>query len=396
MASKTNIKTNIKQGCIVYYPANSTYEEKDILLIDAADEQVVGLFTAEKKPFKCYSASKENLTNFGAFLQSYLKYKYGFDLKKEELSKAGEVYLFFQLWEELIDCFNSGTPRSIVPLLARVRAMQIGFFGGINTALNLIEEFTTHVIVRLLEGTPYYERDVTSKPRRWTPNGVNWLQSLRTLAGSLATAKRNLIGKTSGTVEDLHQFTRNNIRFWESYEKKPGDEKCCDMSSYTYSLARMHRARGQFSLSLLFLHRALDFYLQYIALRLGPTVLAERSDGRGWGYTGSDSGLEVNPLRTFTKLEASNSYAGLHSFTATVRDVNESRNKLLMTHYVYGIDEAASQSFITGFETIVNRIEVNDRLLRARSTWEPLPRIDPFFVFELEGSMDVFLAEVKI
>src|SRR5438445_3005131 len=98
---------------ILRYPQSPDYTENDILLIDSADEEIVRLVIADKKPFKCFAPSNANLSKYEGVFRQYLKYIYSLDAAETSIARDDPHLLFFGIWERLIEDFNNMLPRSV-------------------------------------------------------------------------------------------------------------------------------------------------------------------------------------------------------------------------------------------------------------------------------------------
>jgi hypothetical protein len=374
--------------------SSTEYTENDILIIDSSDEEVMRAFLAEKRPLKCFSAPTEALQKYDLVLRHWIKYLHAPTAPNDWTDGNAAQLLFFSLWEKLVEDFNAASPRSVLKNVARLREQKNVFFPNLDAVLNVLQLFCEHVMIPCLEATPFGERDEgdANKPRRWSTQSVNWLQSLRTLINRLEQARRSVHPVTVPTFDTLLAFVRASVKAWETFEKMDSEGKCFALSSYTYGLAEMFEGRGQYGVSILLLHRALDLYFCYWGIKKGWVI--ERTN-EGFRYAGTNDKL-VTVLESFKVLDSNRFFPPALNAEPDVRIVNDARNLLLMTHHVYGIKAANARILRFKVEALITTIEGigHSRWSQVRLQWLPLPQIHQKCLFELEPSMNTYLAEV--
>jgi len=379
-------------GSILRYRNKPEYAENDILIIDSSDIDIVRLDFAKKMPSRCFSALTENIDKYELVFKHYVKYRFAPSCPRTWTTGDSTHMLFFTLWEKLVEDFNAALPRSVLWDVQTIRGVKLDFFPNLDAILNVLELVTIHLMMPCLEGSPFYGRGAQKKPRQWSTQYVDWLQDLALVVNSLERARRALAPLTVPMIDGLLLFVRDGIRAWQAFAKMDGRGKCFTLSSYTFGLAELFEERGQYGVSLLLLHRALDLYFIFCAI--GAGLLVETYNG--FEYTGSFYRSAVNVYQSFKILDGSGFFAPGLNAEPQIRFLNDARNLHLMTHQVYGITESELKGLRTVVGTLIQSIEGvgNGRWTQARHHWFPMPRIDPKCLFESEPSISTYLSEV--
>jgi hypothetical protein len=379
---------------ILCYSGTSEYSERDILIISSEDEDVVRLYLSAKKPFKCFVASGENIANHEPVLKYYIKYEHAPSSTNVSFDGNSAHFVFFSDWEKLVEDFNAMQPRLVLGDVRRLRNHRPTFFLKIDSLLNVVEQFSLHVTTKCLEGTPFFGRESSQMPRRWTTISVNWIVSLRSVEETIQKAQKNLV--IAVPLFTLFQdFIQKQLKAWQDFEKMDSRAKCFEFSAYAFGLAEFFGEIGQHGNSLLLAHRALDFYFIFLGLKFG--TLVETVDGFRYVDLASQE-MAVNVLQSFKELDKGRALASGLGAAQAVRDLNDARNMLLLTHNVYGSESAVVKALRKRTETLIHSIEglTDNRWTQARGKWFPLPRLEMNCLFELEPSMNSYIGEAVL
>jgi hypothetical protein len=248
------------------------------------------------------------------------------------------------------------------------------------------------VVIPLIDCSPFYDRDASQKPWLWFNESVNWLQDLRTFIGQWKGFAASHNVRNGVTLAKLATYARQLVSTWETFLKGNAEQRCFLFSAFLFGLAEMQFSLGNNVVSLLCLHRAADVYLQYCGLAEG--IIIQTPAGLRYDHTVCTELVSI--LNSLNTLESLGHLAPDSARYRTLKGLNEERNKLLLTHGVYGVNRDSLKDYIREVELLIRRIEGTSKWSRTRDAWFPLPSIDRKVLFELETSMDSYLKEINV
>lgn len=159
------------------------------------------------------------------------------------------------------------------------------------------------------------------------------------------------------------------------------------ISALCFCAARMNQKRSNFDLSIIFQHRALDFYLQYYCVSekiLTKTVKSELV------YTTADLKDEkITIINSHNALISRGVIIASHEHTHFITRLNNTRNMLIQTHSVYNVSESDSAGFLEKLQSYIQMMD------GSSTNWKNTVKDLNFYlmlpansIFDIEDSFD--------
>ena len=380
---------------VTVYPIAGGYQNGDVLMLEQGFEEDLRAEIAANAnivPQKCFAVSEENLNKYGYTLSKYLSYRSGCKVEPFGLETYGRQIQFFERWEGLVVSFNSRSLEAFMSNAGELYEVHNDFFPTYNAVIALLRSFSKLAVLPLLDCSPFYGRDAASSRTLWFRESVNCLQDLRSFIGQWEQFKSANMVRADSKLNELVIFTRRQVAAWDTFQKMNANDRCFYFSAFMYGLAETHYNLGNWVVSLLCLHRAVDVYLQYCGLESGVMLQCYR----GVEYDTSLSTERVSILVSLRLLESNGYIAPDTTRTRDLGDLNESRNKLVLTHCVYGIKRDDLKRYLLVVEKWIAKTEGSTKWSQIRQNWFPLPTLSPDVIFDVETSIDTYIKEINL
>jgi len=148
---------------------------------------------------------------------------------------------------------------------------------------------------------------------------------------------------------------------WTAMAGKPTQEKFFDLSAFCFGLAERYFALKNTQWAFLLVHRSLDLYFQYLALREG--IIIEKSSELGYP-SNTDKLYLVDLEYALYQAQALVASDDRRKFLIAVNDM---RNQLLLTHGAHHVTDQETAAALKGTGDLVVDIEASTKW-RQRST----------------------------
>lgn len=307
---------------IIHFNVNSrsfNITSNSIITVHNNDKKVLKKYCEKNKlyPYRVYT-----LFNYPQGMEEivayYLKYKF---YKYHKISFKSELLI---VWDILLNNFNNNNFLVIPDLLKK--------FNSIDIILDLeklkkdLKTIVFSFIVPFFEQGLFLNKTYAKKRKRSTENTFNDYYSLRDKLNSL-------IGKTyilnlDSYIEDIKNILPTH---GDSLENK-----FHFISIYFYNIALYHYKNKNYTTSFNMLHRMLDIYFEYLC---------------------KIDSLSPSKNYLWNKYEELASSRSSFSFSTSeenlIKELNQSRNKLYLTHDLYSIKKSENKKMLLNLRNLI-------------------------------------------
>jgi hypothetical protein len=380
-------------GRVYIYPATATLQSHDVIMLDPAFEDYLRAEIDSgvvEEPLRCFAVTEENLLKHGFTLSKYICYSFGPEIEPLSGEADGGQRELFKTWEHLVAAFNARILERFMVAANDINKVENGFFLNVESLVMILRKFFNLIVSPLLDCSPFCGRDPSRKPQMWFRESVNLMQELSKFITHWERFKKENMLHDGCKLEELVIYARKQINVWQAFQKLDATKKCFAFSAFLFGLSELHYGLRNWVISLICLHRATDLYLQYCALDEGVM----KQSVRGLEYSNYCS-ERVSILNSLQVLEYSGRLVSDDVRYRDFKDLNEDRNRLALTHSVYGIRPEDVSKYLRAVETHITKMEGSSRWAQVRRSWFPLPTLKPIILFDIEHSMDTYVKEIK-
>jgi len=366
---------------IIYFDDYYDYDSDDIIIIDNITRsdffEYYNVFKIKPKKL----ISTEMKSDVLIFLCKYIQLKdNGDDLiyHKESL----DLNLYFMM-ENLIENVNTYNLTNLNKFAEQMRRNLSKTSLSVNRFENLIElyeKFLINLAVPFFQSTPFLEKTLAEKlSKHWL--NYNFEQNIKldlfiTYLVNLKNIPYFDNQMLDSILIEMNQY--NNVLKAFNNTTASIDEKLFIVSAYFFSLANYYYDKCEFNISLIFIHRSLDTYFQY----LGKSENKIKFVNNTLMYDNNDDKIFL--IKTKNKL-TSTTFDSLQ--TDFLEEINKMRNYLACTHSVFSIKKENVQDYLTKTTKLVQDIESNTR-------WHTTS--DIFYKKNLFKHTDIFIFDISI
>lgn len=364
---------------VIYFDDYYDYDSSDIIIIDEITKNNFFEYYAEFqiKPKKLIST--EMKSDALIFLFKYIQLKdNGDDLIYHRDSLDLNLY---SVMENLIDNVNIYNLANLYKFAEQMNSNLSKNSLAVNRLEKLIElyeKFLINLAIPFFQSTPFLEKTLTEKlSHHWLNFNFEQNIQLNSFIVYLANLKQipyfdvqmieNILMEMNAYNDILKTFNTASI-----------EEKLFIMSAYFFSVANYYYDKYEFNISLVFIHRSLDTYFQYLG----------KSENKIKFVSGSlmylDNDKKIYLLKTKSKLTSTTFDSVQTSF---LEEVNNMRNYLACTHSVFSVKQENVQDYLTKTIKLVQDIESSTR-------WHAIN--SKFYKKDLFKHTDIFIFDISI
>lgn len=364
---------------VIYFDDYYDYDSNDIIIIDDITKNNFFEYYDEFqiKPKKLIST--EMKSDALIFLFKYIQLKdNGDDLIYHRDSLDLNLY---SVMENLIDNVNIYNLANLYKFAEQMNSNLSKNSLSVNRLEKLIElyeKFLIHLAIPFFQSTPFLEKTLTEKmSQHWLNFNFEQNIQLNSFIVYLSNLKQipyfdvqmieNILMEMNAYNDILKTFNTASI-----------EEKLFIMSAYFFSVANYYYDKYEFNISLVFIHRSLDTYFQYLG----------KSENKIKFVSGSlmylDNDKKIYLLKTKNKLTSTTFDSVQTSF---LEEVNNMRNYLACTHSVFSVKKEDIENYITETTKLIQDIESTTR-------WQTIS--DTFYKKNLFKYTDIFMFDISI
>lgn len=348
---------------IIHFNKNiikSCISKHTILTVHNKDKLILKRYLKLNKlnPYKIYVIF--NYPNgFEEIVSYYLKYKY---------YPHHKIYYNLELliiWDAILNNFNRNNFISIIPFIEKLNSID-----SLLDLEKLRKDLTTIINSFLI---PFYEqglflsKNYKNKKKLNNENSFNDYFSMKDKINSL-------FGKTRILNIDNYLI---NIKALIPKHKASIEDKYFFISIYFYNIAVHHYINKNYTISFNMLHRMTDIYFDYLCK--------------------IDS---LNPTKSYlwNKYEELSSARSSFSFSTSDKDIiqqlNQSRNKLYLTHDLYSINKSEVKQMLVYLKELIKSKSGNDWEINLKKMIFNY-KLKPLDLFKSEPSFGTYLKDIS-
>lgn len=364
---------------VIYFDDYYDYDSNDIIIIDDITRNDFFEYydTFQIKPKKLIST--EMKSDALIFLFKYIQLKdNGDDLIYHKESLNLNLY---SVMENLIENVNTYNLANLKKFAEQMSSNLLKTSLSVNRFENLIElyeKFLINLAIPFFQSTPFLEKTLAEKlTKHWLNYNFEQNIQLDLFISYLVNLKKIPYFDDQMLDNILIEMKQYNDVL-KSFNAASIDEKLFIMSAYFFSVANYYYDKCEYNISLVFIHRSLDTYFQF----LGKSENKIKFVSNKLMY--SDNDEKIYLLKTKDRL-TSTTFDSMQ--TSFLKEINNMRNYLACTHSVFSIKKEDVETYITQTTKLIQDIESTTR-------WQTIS--DTFYKKNLFKHTDIFIFDISI
>jgi hypothetical protein len=364
---------------VIYFDDYYDYDSNDIIIVDdiTRDDFFEYYNEFDIKPKKLISTQMKS--DAIIFLFKYIQLKENGDnliYHKESLDL--NLYSVMENLIENVNIYNLANLHKLAEQMSCNLSKNSLSVNRLEKLIELYEKFLINLAIPFFQSTPFLEKTLTEKiSQHWL--NFNFEQNIQLNSFIMYLSNLKQIPYFDVQMIDsilLEMSEYNNIL--NTFNTASIDEKLFIMSAYFFSVANYYYDKYEFNISLVFIHRSLDTYFQYLG----------KSENKIKFVSGSlmylDNDKKIYLLKTKNKLTSTTLDSVQTSF---LEEINNMRNYLACTHSVFSVKKDDIENYITKTTKLIQDIESNTR-------WQTIS--DTFYKKNLFKHTDIFMFDISI
>lgn len=363
---------------VIYFDDYHDYNSNDIIIIDDATRDDFFEYYNEYdiKPKKLISTHMKS--DALIFLFKYIQLKYGGNnLIYHKKSLDLNLYSVMENLLENVNIYNLANLHKFAEQMSCNLSKNSLSVNRLEKLIELYEKFLINLAIPFFQSTPFLEKTLTEKlNQHWLNYNFEQNIQLDSFISYLSDLKQIPyfdVQMIESILIEMNEY--NNIL--KIFNTTSIDEKLFIMSAYFFSVANYYYDKYEFNISLVFIHRALDTYFQYLGKSENKIMFVSGS----LMYLNNDKKIYL--LKTKDKLSITFDAVQI-SF---LEEINNMRNYLACTHSVFSIKKEDVENYITQTTKLIQDIESNTR-------WQIIS--DTFYKKNLFKHTDIFMFDISI
>lgn len=367
---------------VIYFDDYYEYDSNDIIIIDDITKNDFFEYYDEFqiKPKKLIST--EMKSDALIFLFKYIQLKdNGDDLIYHKESLDLNLYSVMENLIENVNIYNLANLHKFAEQMSCNLSKNSFSVNRLEKLIELYEKFLINLAIPFFQSTPFLEKTLAEKQSQHWLN-YNFEQDIQ--LDSFITYLSNLkqipyfdVQMIENILIEMNQYNA----VLKTFNTASIDEKLFIMSAYFFSVANYYYDKYEFNISLVFIHRSLDTYFQYLGKSENKIIFVNNS----LMYHGNGNNNDKIYLSKTKNKLTNTTFDSVQ--TNFLKEINHMRNYLACTHSVFSIKKEDVENYITQTTKLIQDIESNTR-------WQIIS--DTFYKKNLFKHTDIFMFDISI
>jgi len=375
---------------IIFEQGEFNFAENDIILILQDDCDTVLNFINKRKSPKplmifCLSRFFDLTKEEVYYIAYYIKKKHNLDDYKIDILDSKPHLL--NMWELLFDKISISDIASVSLINKSLNFESEYLFSYFHLVRRVIDEYTSNLLTPLIKYTPYVINNISNLTTIWPLLSNNIIKSIAGFINSLKQYSKNN-GFTFNRLTD--KFEQNLLNFWNEFESESLENKFKYFSAYIFRLSEIYSLNNYYFISMQLVYRALDIYMQYVALKENLIRIHDRK----FVYNRTEFSEKYISLSNTKKILSKHGcYIFKESQVNLIDTLSKLRNNSILAHSVYSYDkklllQQKKQSF-----DLINTLEGTNLWKNLYLKTDLSISLNNLDLFDVEPSIDTYFSK---
>ncbi len=383
---------------VIYYNDCFDFTEEDIIVLDkqlAETEDLVDYIKeSEIRPKKVYELIDMEKNQKILILNFIKHYENRDELIVDIDSRLIDFFNAFTLLIHSVNEFNACEYKKRKDNLLTIYTNEIEQFSKISLLFDLYDKFLDDIALPITLKTPFLYHDLDDiKTKHWIEYDFSNITGISEILSKLNEHK-NVPHFDLEQLKFIYEKIENFKVEIEKYNHYDTNKKIFMISAYFFSLAEYFFDKEEFNISLIFIHRSVDLYVQYYAKTISGTPII-RFNNRQLEYSNNSSD-HIYLNETLKRIRERSGHMVYTTHQEFLDNLNDSRRFSLLSHSIFSIEKETVFRYMTDTKQLIEIIE-------GDTWWEDTKfifRFENLFnesnLFIFESSLDTYFQEISV